>query len=430
MNPLFSIIIPTWNNLDDLVPCVNSICRTGVLSGLGELIIVNNGDFPLTEQFKHLTNVKVLDVGENLGWEKGLLKGLEHTNAPYICFQNDDTIIPPANRNFYNQLLYPFRDPDVAAVGPNTTVAAGRHSIFSKNTALGIEEVSYLIFFTVMLDRKAYDLAGGIDVSAPGGDDLDLSIRLRKLGKKLVINSEAFLIHHGFRSGSRLRGDHTKFNGWNSPEMKDTTNQWLIQKHGFRTFTETQWGVIQKRESNFIPDSEGNAIRLVVEKGATVIELGCGGQKTIPESIGIDRVPRGTLIPHVGQVSVADIVQDVDKPLPEELKGKHDVVIARHILEHCVDTIATIKEWGSLLKEGGKLIIAVPNENIAKSIPMNPEHVHAFTPDSLKAIMELCGFSFVEWIDPLNGVSFIGVYQKPCVTTKTITSNYTEACLA
>lgn len=429
MTPMISIIIPSWNNMDDLKPCVDSIARTGALGGLAELIIVNNGDFPLTNYFKHLPNTKVIEAGKNLGWERGLVKGLEVARAPYICFQNDDTVIPVANADFYMKLLYPFHDPRVAAVGPATTVASGRHSIFQPEPPVNITAVSYLIFFTVMIERKALEAAGGIDVSAPGGDDFDLSIRLRKLGRQLVINPSAFLIHHGFRSGNRLRGDHTKANGWNSKEMTEETNRWLIQKHGFKTFIETLWGRVDDEPVSGKSDTEGDAIRAIVEKDAYVVELGCGGQKTVKNAVGVDRIPFGDVIPHVGQQSVADIVTEVDKPLPADMKGQFDVVIARHILEHCVDTVKTIAEWKSLLRGAGKLIIAVPNQNLTSSIPMNPEHVHAFTPESLSELMKAFGLIEAQVIDPQNGVSFIGVYTVPSVVGHTTGSFNVEGNL-
>lgn len=95
-------------------------------------------------------------------------------------------------------------------------------------------EVHFLIFFTVMVRRSDLDAAGGVDVSAPGGDDFDLSIRFRNLGKKLLINPSAFIIHHAFKTGERVRGGPDTSGGWNSIEMRDRTNKWLIQKHGFK----------------------------------------------------------------------------------------------------------------------------------------------------------------------------------------------------
>lgn len=409
MKTACSIIIPTFNNPEYLNPCIDSIIATGVLNGLCDLIIVNNGKQPIDDYVKGVKNVQVLKPQDNLGWERGLAYGLEHTNAPFVCFQNDDTQIPKANARFYGQLLTPFLDGNVAAVGPATTVASGWHSVFRRNPLQLKTEVSYLIFFTVMLRRADLDAAGGIDTSCPGGDDFDLSIRLRKLGKRLLINPDAFLIHHGFKTGTRVRGDHTTAGGWNSKEMIDRTNQWLIQKHGFKTYLETVTGLMPDPYVADQRDLEGEVIAQSVS-GETVYELGCGFRKTLPNSIGVDRALGD--IPHVaGGESVADIIADVTKELPIADK-QADVVIARHILEHCLDSVGTLREWNRILKIGGKLAIAVPNEDIVNGIPMNPEHVHAFNPESLKTLMGACGFKECAIIDPKNKVSFVGIYEK------------------
>lgn len=413
MKPLCSIIIPTWNNPEFLNPCIDSIASTNALNGLCELVIVNNGSQPIKEYVRNLPNTRVLEPGSNLGWERGLQYGLDNTDTEYVCFQNDDTVIPKATQNFYDQLLWPFRDTNVAAVGPATTIAAGWHSVYQKNNLRWITEVSFLIFFTVMMRRDYLIEAGGIDTSAPGGDDLDLSIRLRKMGKKLLINPDAFLIHHAFKTGTRVRGGADKPGGWNSKEMTDRTNQWLIQKHGFKTFMETMRGLAPVAVPTV--DSEGDTIRDLV-RGSRVVELGCGFRKTVPQSIGVDIVGKGEKCNHLGaQPSVADIVADVSGPIPEIESGSVDTIIARHILEHIINPIAALKHWEKLLKPGGRLIIAVPNHQLRNTIPLNPEHVAAYAPDNLTSLLSLAGWKKLEIVDPNNGISFIGVFEKTSV---------------
>lgn len=241
MRPELSILVPSYNNPQQLNACVDSIVRTGSLdSGAVEVIVINNGKQNCKEQFKDVKNVKVIDCPENLGWEGGLKEGLKHTDAQFVCFQNDDTHIPSAAQvHFYDSLLCYFDDPKVAAVGPSTTTAAGLQSIYHPRALQEVSELRWLIFFCVVIRRSALDQVGGVDNTLPGGDDFDLSIRLRKAGYKILCAPESFIIHHGFQTGTRIHGDHTKIGGWNSSQMTEITNQALIRKHGFRTFFET-----------------------------------------------------------------------------------------------------------------------------------------------------------------------------------------------
>lgn len=410
MNAFIDIIIPTFNNPQFLNPCVNSIAATGHLGSYANLIIVNNGKQPIREQFGEAPGLTILEPGKNLGWEGGLAYALEHSDAPFVCFQNDDTHIPHANAFFYEKLMMPFSDPSVGAVGPVSTTVMGMQSIFHPACPPVKVEASYLIFFCVMLRRQYLDEVGGIDTTLPGGDDLDLSMRLRKAGRKLVVTPDAFLIHHGFKTGTRVRGEANKPGGWNSQEMQERTNKALIQKHGFKRYMETMRGMSYAAPEK-AADLEGDVIRSIAS-GEKIYELGVGATKTVANAIGIDRISRGERIPsRSGAMSVADIVADVQGELPIE-RGSADCLIARHILEHCLDTIQTLSHWNDALKVGGRLIIAVPNQDVVNGIPMNQEHVHAFTPSSLSNLMRVCGFKQVTWRDPKNGISFIGAYEK------------------
>jgi GT2 family glycosyltransferase len=420
--PSIGIICPTWNNPEFLNPCIDSILRTGVIGpgGMAELIIVNNGRQPVKEYVSRFppAQIKVIDTGKNLGWEGGLAEGLKHTEAPFLVFQNDDTFLPQTSQLFYHHLLWVFNDDNVGAVGPITTTAAGVQSTYRNNSPWVITQATYLIFFCVMVRRKHLEEIGGIDVSLPGGDDIDLCMRLRKAGRKVMITPNAFIIHHGFKTGNRIHGDGFAGikNGWNSQEMTDRTNFNLIRKHGFKEFIMTLHG---SYSNPFIDkgadiDLEGDLVRSYVPNhGASVVDLGCGYRKTVPDSTGVDRIASGETIPFVPAkgTSIADVNADVQEPLPFG-EGSKDVVIARHILEHCLDSIKTVKQWGKILKIGGRMIISVPDEKVTKGIPLNAEHLHGFNNESLKTLMETCGFKEIESKSTGNGISFVGVYEK------------------
>ena len=238
-----SILCPTWNNPDQLTQMVNSMTRIGFFErGDRELIIVNNGKQPVSKDFAHIIakgTLKVVDCEDNRGWEGGLIEGLKVSTAKFVCFQNDDVHIPQSHINFYDHLMDPFSDETVGIVAPTTTCSAGIQSIYNMATPVKITEVRWAIGLCMMIKRETLDLVGGVDEKLPGGDDFDLSIRMRLADKKILINPNAFLIHHGFQTGSRIKGDHTQENGWNSKSMQERTNKGLIQKHGFRVFHET-----------------------------------------------------------------------------------------------------------------------------------------------------------------------------------------------
>jgi predicted SAM-dependent methyltransferase len=102
--------------------------------------------------------------------------------------------------------------------------------------------------------------------------------------------------------------------------------------------------------------------------------------------------------------------------IPEEWKGKFDVVYSSHVLEHFErrDTKELLEHWAALLKDGGKIILRVPNvENAFKVITTEPDgpnkqyawqqiygeqkpgqmdaHFNGFTPRKLEGALKLLG---------------------------------------
>ncbi len=408
---LVDIIIPSFNNNQYLAPCIQSLFYHTIPDDLFRIILVNNGDPQNVDGFRGNSNIEIVQMPNNAGWEGGLKAGLAVSKAKYVMFLNDDTMIPSHQRLWLTKLLNHFEYESCAAVGPTSNVVMGKQNIFFPYYQEMLR-TKFLIGFCMLVRRADLDAAGGVDDNLPGGDDLDLSIRLRALGKYLLIDRDVFVWHHGFKTGERVEGPPTQANGWNSIEKMERTNFALIRKHGLRAFLD----LFKDEES---PDSrmsagwgdlEGDLVRKYAV-GDKVVELGCGNKKVIEGSIGIDITPRGERIPglHGNAFSLADITADVQHELPV---SDCDTITAQHILEHMVDATKAVTSWRNALKHGGRLIVAVPDHTSRNTILMNFQHVHAWTPDSLKNFMETLGMKTITVEDAKNEVSFVGVFER------------------
>ena len=407
---VIDILLPTWNNPQYLYPCLNSIAKHTGPEDLYHIYVVNNGTPESVEPLKQFPNCTVLQQERNLGWEGGLKAGLAASSAPYVVFMNDDTFVPWNQRFWLSRMVNYLADPACGAVGPSSNVVMGKQNLFLPIYESHIR-TKFLIGFCMMLKRETLEAVGGVDDSLPGGDDLDLSIRLRKAGKYLVADREILIYHHGFKTGERILGGPEKVGGWNSLEQLEKTNFGLINKHGLRAFLDL-WSDASS-PSTMIPSNWGDNENELVKTwtiGEKVAELGCGDKKLFEHSVGIDIVPLGTEIAGLskGRFSLADVTANIEEELP--IMG-FDTIIAQHVLEHTVDAVGAINSWKKALRHGGRLIIAVPDQTYRNTIPLNWEHRHAWTPKSLKKFMEMLGMKTIDLLDPKNNVSFIGIFE-------------------
>lgn len=397
-----AIIIPSWNNPQYLYPCVQSLLNTDYPF---HIYVVNNGDKG-TLDFKGNKHVTILDQDRNLGWEGGLKAGLAASTEPYVVFMNDDTFLPFGQRGWLKRMVSFFDRTECGAVGPTSNVVMGKQQMFLPYRESELVS-KFLIGFCMLLRRDILEQAGGVDDQLPGGDDLDLSIRLRNAGKYLFIDRETFVYHHGFKTGERIHGNAGQVDGWNSIQKLEKTNMALIAKHGLRAFLDL-W-----KDEIWNPDEEGKLIASMISPDERVVDLGCGTRKTVPWCVGMDQLSAGTPIPNVYPPgnSVADVVGDVTEVLPFA-PDSFDVVVARHVIEHVPDIAKTLKNWANVLRHGGRLILAVPDDRLGDTLHMDPDHKHALTPDFMIKEMEELGWKTEGIYDPKNRVSFVGVWTK------------------
>ncbi|TPG15662.1 class I SAM-dependent methyltransferase [Sphingomonas oligophenolica] len=99
-------------------------------------------------------------------------------------------------------------------------------------------------------------------------------------------------------------------------------------------------------------------------EGARILEIGCGTGHNLPmlarfgsvEAIEIDPAARAIASERLGQP-----VGDAPLPaLPGIERGAYDLVAVLDVVEHIEDDVAALAAMKTLLKPGGKILIAVP----------------------------------------------------------------------
>lgn len=421
--PTVDIVVVTYNSLTMVDRCLCSIKQN--TSEPVRLIVVNNGD-----RFDVPTDpsIVILNAGKNLGWTQGVNQGvawaLTHDPAPFIMWLNDDTQIMPHDYGWLTKMLNCFQlDPKIAVVGPSSNAIMGFQSTNYVHLPPALE-TTMLSGMCMLVRRSVVEEMGPLDQGDAGGDDLDYSIRIRDRGYKLCICTRAFIFHFCSVTGKKIFGEF-----WNSPKQAEEINTWLIKKHGFKKWFEcvnhklsdgkdvATWDFVNPENKISVDE-----FAPILDRGGKVLDLGCGGQKFEPRAIGVD-------IRRNGQVGVG---ANHDKPCNADLESdvtaiavpdsSIDGILAKHLFEHLLDPIVALKEWKRVLKNNGTLMIICPDYRYCEAISVDPSHVHAYTPDSICSLLEVCGFGVVKTENVLPGyvtcvtAKKVPVYEREAVT--------------
>ena len=213
-----SIIIPVFNQLSFTDACLNAVFRTTPANSEVEVIVVDNGSTDGTTEYLQRQSSKnsalrIVSVGSNAGFSKACNFGAEASRGDYLLFLNNDTI--PLD-GWLTHLLITASLPDVGIVGPKLVYPqtntinhagyvynAGLHAFYpvyhrEPPDFRGVtkERDFQAVLGACLLVKRPQFFAAGL--FAPYGlEDVDLCLKVRQQGQRVVYNPLSTVLHHG-----------------------------------------------------------------------------------------------------------------------------------------------------------------------------------------------------------------------------------------
>lgn len=235
--PLVSIIVPTQDRPDFLARCLTSI-ETKTTYMPYEVIVLDNGSTTpsaLDYLAKVETRWRVIRHPGPFNYAAINNFGASHAKGDYLLFLNDDTqVIAPewltamvAHGQCSGvgavgaKLLYPNGDVQHAGVVLGICGVAGhafRHCPVNENLYHGfldlVRNCSAVTAACMLVSRNLFDKVGGFDTRLKVEyNDVDLCLRIRRGGYRIVYVPDALLYHHenATRRGGRSPEDEALF---------------------------------------------------------------------------------------------------------------------------------------------------------------------------------------------------------------------------
>ena len=193
MNPKYSIIIPAFNEekyiMDTIKSLKNAVLiqedKTGVE---GEIILVDNNSTDRTAEIAKTEGVKVVFEPVNC-IAKARNAGASASKGEFLFFVDADTMIPP-------ELL----ENAISILSSGKVCAGGAKISFIEDNLPAAAEISLAIWHSIVkvvpfaagsfvyCTREAFQYAGGFDEKLYAGEEILLSIRLKKYAAKNGMN--------------------------------------------------------------------------------------------------------------------------------------------------------------------------------------------------------------------------------------------------
>jgi len=231
---MFSIIIPTFNNLDYLKLCLKSIKKNSKFDH--EIIVFINEGRDGTLEYVKENNLNYLHNKKNVGLCKAMNEGVKISSKKYIIYAHDDMYFCPNwDTEFYNEIsktkeknfflsgtmIQPFESFINLDCG-KTIEEFNEVKLLKEYNSIKFQDFQGSTWAPSLIPRKTWDAVGGFSEEyGPGlGSDPDFNMKLWKIGVRL------------FKGLSRSRVYH----------FSSVTLRKKISNNGAKTFL-LKWGI-------------------------------------------------------------------------------------------------------------------------------------------------------------------------------------------
>tara|TARA_X000000950_G_scaffold183049_1_gene221787 strand:- start:58 stop:894 length:837 start_codon:yes stop_codon:yes gene_type:complete len=207
---MFSIIIPTFNNLDYLKLCIKSIKKNSKFDH--EIIVFINEGIDGTLEYVKENNINFLHNINNIGLCKAMNEGVKISSKKYIVYAHDDMYFCPNwDTEFYNEIsktkeknfflsgtmIQPFKSFIHLDCG-KTIEEFDELKLLKEYDSISFEDFQGSTWAPSLILRETWDRVGGFSEEyGPGlGSDPDFNMKLWKIGVRLFKGLSKSRVYH------------------------------------------------------------------------------------------------------------------------------------------------------------------------------------------------------------------------------------------
>lgn len=425
--PKVSIIILNWNKLEYLRNCVSSIEKNTRYPNYEVVVFDNGSKEPGTKEYLgSLKRHKAVSNPDNIGFARGNNEAVKSSAGEFVLFLNNDTVVhdnwlepmvklmlkDPSCGAVGSKLLYP--DGTIQHIGVMFDYRGNSRHIFKKYPphipqALETVEREAVTGACLLMRRDVFDRVGGFDGRfRQGSEDIDLCLKIRELGLKIMYCPESVLTHfEGVTMDTMGKGFKKKSTRKNLELFR---KKWGAKLDGFRLSNDLD-GL---KPYQYYQGSRDCIARLVPPSSRFILDVGCAGGmlgKSLKDSkpgikvwgIEINESIAKEAEKNIDRVFVVDI-EKAENIFGEDVR--FDCIIFADVLEHLRDPWKVLKKFHRHLAPNGRIICSIPNirhYKIVKDIVrdrwlyrdqgvLDIDHIRFFSLATIKNMLAVSGY--------------------------------------
>ncbi len=183
---ILSVIIPTYNEEKNIETCLKSLCNQTLKRNVYEIIVVDGNSSDRTRELaKTYADKVIIQKSKKVGGARN--DGIMLAKGDIVATTDADCIIPS---NWLEVIKKDFENKDIVllygGLYPIEPGIKNRLSLIIANTLSKIGYYTRTVYHTVgcntAFDKKAF-INAGMYKCIDAGDDLEIALRMRKIGK-------------------------------------------------------------------------------------------------------------------------------------------------------------------------------------------------------------------------------------------------------
>ena len=244
MTPTVSVVMPTYNRVDQLRAALTGLAAQQGLAQPVEVVVVSDGSTDGTDEYLSSSAVPLPVVAlsqPNAGPAAARNRGIDVARGDLVLFVDDDTVADP-DLVAAHLRRHSSPDDDLVVIGPMLTpddyaispwVQWEQDMLTKQYDAMrdGVYEASARQFYTgnASVARRHVVDAGGFDPTFRRAEDVELAYRLADRGIRFTFDPTAVVHHYAERSFASWLGAASAYGRNDVVFGRDQGRTWLLE---------------------------------------------------------------------------------------------------------------------------------------------------------------------------------------------------------